>query len=89
MATVALIVIGVGLAMVVIGTVMSVVDWKKESKTHPGQQTKPLGLADTITALQKLVMALAQHPVGIRLIVLGIVLVLIGGTLGGVAGITN
>jgi predicted RND superfamily exporter protein len=88
-ATIAIIVIGVGLGMIIIGTIISVVDWSRKGKVHPGEQTKTLGLADTITALQKLMLALAKHPVGIRLIVLGIVLVLVGGVLGGVAGITS
>jgi hypothetical protein len=89
MATAALITIGIGLAMVVTGTIMSVVDWRRHPGVHPGEQTKALGLSDTITALQKLMVTLAKHPVGIRLIVLGIVLVLIGGVLGGVSGITG
>jgi uncharacterized membrane protein len=89
MATAGVITVGVGLAMIVIGTVMSVVDWSRQPDVHPGEQTKALGLSDTITALQKLVLALARHPMGIRLIVLGIVLVLIGGVLGGVSALTS
>ncbi len=89
MAIVGLILVGVGIAMIAIGTLITVVDWKNASKSHPGTQSAALGLSDTLNAFQKLVVALAKHPIGIRLIVLGIVCVLVGGILGGIAGISS
>jgi len=90
LAIASLVVIAVGVLLILLGAWISVADWHvgRKSSGHPGTEGSPLGLDKTLTALQKLVAELGKHPLGIRLIVFGIVCLLIGGILGGVAGIT-
>lgn len=87
MSVAALVVIGVGVLLILAGLFLSVTEGRRSSD-HPGVDARALGLSETIDALQRLVIALAGHPIGIRLIVLGIVCILVGGVLGGVAGLT-
>ena len=47
------------------------------------------GTSEFVGALASLMDALAKHPVGIRLVVLGLLFIVIGGLLGGVAGIVG
>jgi predicted RND superfamily exporter protein len=92
MAIASLVIIGVGALLIIIGAVVTVVDWKDQRakrNAHPGVEGKAMGLDDTIGALEKLLKELAKHPLGTRMIALGIVCVLIGGVLGGVAGLTG
>jgi len=89
MAVAAIIVVGVGVVLVLAGLFVTIVDWGDKRKKHPGLVSKDTGLEGSITALQKLLAELAKHPLGTRLIVLGIVCFLIGGTLGGVAGLVE
>lgn len=84
----ALVVIGVGVLLILAGLCMSLAERPRRSSDHPGVEARELGLSDTLDALQRLVVALADHPIGIRLIVLGIVCIMVGGVLGGVAGLT-
>jgi uncharacterized membrane protein len=91
-AAAALAVIGMGLLLILVGTVVTVLDWWHERSSHdrnPEIETEALNLGGNITALQKLLAELSKHPLGTRLIVLGIVCVLLGGVLGGVAGIAG
>lgn len=92
MAIAGLAVVAVGVVLILLGAFVTVVDWKdsrkKQEAKHPGLTGEALGLGDTIGALEKLLIELAKHPLGTRLIVLGMVCVLIGGILGGVAGLT-
>jgi predicted RND superfamily exporter protein len=93
MDVIAIVVVGIGLILVLLGAIVTIVDWHDHraasKQSHPGVEGRELGLDTTITALQKLLAELAKHPLGTRLIVLGMVLVLIGGVLGGVSGITS
>jgi predicted RND superfamily exporter protein len=91
MAVAGIVVVGTGVLLVLVGTLISVTDWRRargDKGGHPGIEGESLGLDKTLTALQKLVAELANHPLGIRLIVLGIVCILVGGVIGGVAGVT-
>jgi predicted RND superfamily exporter protein len=92
LAVAALVVIGVGALLILAGLFVSITDWhdkrKARTREHPGAETKPLGLPETIDSLGQLVEVLAKHPMGIRLIVLGIVCVLVGGSLGGASALT-
>ena len=87
MAIASLVVIGVGVLLILAGLYVSLTE-RSAPPGHPGVEARELGLSDTIDALQRLVVALAAHPIGIRLIVLGILCVIVGGVLGGVAGLT-
>jgi predicted RND superfamily exporter protein len=90
MADIAVIVVGVGLAVVVIGVIVTLVDWWDKRKASTKKLVgADLGLDDDLNALQKLLVELAKHPVGTGLIVFGIVLMLIGGMLGGVGNLTE
>jgi hypothetical protein len=89
MAVAALVVVGVGLVMVVTGVVISVVDWRQKNAEAKNQamRTHALGLAEDLNALRKLVIVLKSQPLGEKLIVYGIVVMVIGGILGGVAAL--
>lgn len=93
MAVAGLAVVVIGVLLIAAGAIITVVDWRdersKRDKAHPGLEGKALGLDETIGALEKLLIELAKHPVGTRLIALGIVCVLIGGALGGVGGLVE
>jgi predicted RND superfamily exporter protein len=88
-----LVVIGVGVVLILAGAVITIFDWKdqrqKRDRVHPGLEGKELGLDASIGALEKLLIELAKHPIGTRLMALGIVCILIGGTLGGVGGLVE
>jgi len=90
MAVAALAVVSVGLFMIVAGVLISIIDWrsKKQEAKQGGMANKPLGLDADLTALKELVVALANKPLGMQLVVWGIVLLLIGGVMGGVSGLT-
>ena len=90
MAVAALAVVGVGLLLVVTGVVISISDWrdKKRKAKRGAMENKPLGLAEDLTALKELALALAEKPLGMQLVVWGVVLLLIGGVMGGVSGVT-
>ena len=80
-----LVVIGVGLALVIAGTVLA---WKEESARLKRDAVKG-PVTDFVSGLAKLMDSLAKHPVGVRLVVLGIVLVFIGGVMAGVSGLAT
>jgi hypothetical protein len=89
-AVAALVVIGLGVVLIVVGVAISISDWRaKKREAQAGRmENKPLGLDENLTALKELVIALADKPLGMQLVVWGIVLLLIGGILGGVSGLT-
>ncbi len=71
-----------GLALVVVGTILA---WKTET----AKRARGKGFTEAVGALAKLATALAKHPVGIRLVFLGIVLVLLGAIMSGVSGLAS
>lgn len=76
-------VLGIGLAMVVIGVVMNVFDYKKQPRQHPGVTTKKTGLAKTINALTRFLAELGKHSPGTQMIAWGFLLIVVGGALAG------
>ena len=76
----AITIIGVGLILVLVGTGLVVSEERHKAKDK--------GLSKTIESLAKFADALSKHPVGIRLVFLGIVLIVIGGSMSGVATLT-
>ena len=85
MAVAGLVVLGVGVLLILIGTYMTLVDWKKKLEGKNEAERNALG--GTLKGLAKLVAALRNYPPGQKLIVWGIVLVLAGGVIGGVSGL--
>ena len=85
MAIVCFVLVAVGVCMILLGTYMSLMDWRKK---HAGEvQTRSDSLEGTLTALGKLADAIKTYPPGQKLIVLGIVVVIIGGVFGGISGL--
>lgn len=70
--------IAVGLVLVLSGAVVAIGEVR-----HPREGTK--GLPETLSALSQFADALARHPVGIRLVFLGVLLVILGGTMCGLS----
>jgi uncharacterized membrane protein len=85
MAVAGLVVIGVGLLLILIGTYMTLVDWKRKLEGKP--QAERNALSGALKGLAKLVTALKDYPPGQKLIVWGIVLLFVGGVIGGVSGL--
>jgi uncharacterized membrane protein len=81
LAAMGLAVTAVGLGMAILGSVLAVGEVTHQSKDG----TKSGGLPETLAGLAKFAEALAKHPVGIRLVFLGILLVIIGATMSGVS----
>jgi len=80
-----IVVIFVGLAVIGVGTYLS---WREDADRRKSEAALK-GPAEVIKGLAALAEALSKHPVGIRLIFLGIVMIVIGGTLGGVGGLVG
>jgi len=82
-------VLGLGVVMVLAGTLMTMFDWqtdrarRRQVQVHVDNQN----LADNINAMTKLVGALKGTSQGMQLIVFGIVVLLIGAALLGVGSI--
>lgn len=72
----------VGLVLVCMGAILA---WREESRNR----TNTKGFSESVDALGRLAEALASHPIGVRLVFLGIVLVVLGSLVSGVAGIAN
>jgi TRAP-type C4-dicarboxylate transport system permease large subunit len=80
----ALIVVGVGVGMILLGVFMTFRDWKRRTRGLTDAERDSLGGA--LKGLAKLLVALKSYPTGQRLIVFGIVVLMIGGVYGGVSG---
>jgi hypothetical protein len=86
MAIVTFVLVGLGVLLILTGCAISIADWNRRNrpKTEAGVVTEPTGLADTLTALAKLADALKGHPLGMQLIMAGIVVLVIAGIFGGI-----
>ena len=87
MAIMGLVLVGVGILLILLGAYMSLKDWQKKLDELPHVQKQALG--DALKGLARLADALKGYPVGQQLIVWGIVIIMIGGILGGVAGLAT
>lgn len=76
-------VVFIGLGLVGLGAFMA---WQEESERRKHREAVR-GSGDVLNGLAALADALAKHPVGIRLIFLGVLLVFFGGVIGGVGGL--
>jgi uncharacterized membrane protein len=86
-----LVLIGIGVALIIIGTYVSLYEWKKQQARLQGEKakreevvTEAASVGETLEGLAKLAEALKQHRLGMQLIIVGIVLITIGGLLGGI-----
>lgn len=76
----------IGLMMVIVGTLLAYRD--ETSRLHRADPLR--GSTDEFTtALARLLEALADHPIGIRLVALGMLMFFLGGTVAGVGSVTN
>ena len=82
LATLLLVVLGV--ALILLGAWMSLRDWQQ--KREGRLKTRPESLDETLQGLAKVLEALKAYPVGQRLIVFGIMVLIIAGILGGISG---
>jgi uncharacterized membrane protein len=86
-----LIVLGVGLALIITGVVLAILEdrrvTKAAQKAAGATGFAPQSLADTISSLAKLAEALLKYSLGMRLVFIGVLLVIIGGAIGGVGGL--
>jgi hypothetical protein len=86
MAIVCFVLVGVGVLLILLGAYMSLKEWKKKLDEKP--EVKAQALAENLKGLAKLAEAIKGYPVGQQLIVWGIVIIIIGGIFGGVAGLS-
>ena len=89
MAIVTFVLVGLGVAMIIIGVIVSLADWNRKREEQERQKkkgviTEATGLDETLKGLAKLADALKTYPLGIQLIVWGIVILVIAGIFGGV-----
>ena len=87
MAVTSLVLVAVGVLLIILGAWMSLNDWKTKREGVIG--AKKEGLDKTLTALTKLLEALKDYPLGQRLIVFGIVVLIIAGLFGGACGLQH
>jgi hypothetical protein len=86
MAVACFVLVGVGVLLILLGTYMSLKDWKDKRDATPVDTRQSLD--KSLEGLTKLADAIKGYPIGQQLIVWGIVIIIIGGLFGGVAGLT-
>jgi hypothetical protein len=92
MSVITFILVGLGIALIIIGTVISIIDWnKKQSSTTSTQgAASPTSQAsssasDALSGLGKVAEALKGYPLGMQLIIVGIVILIVAGLFSGTA----
>src|SRR5438045_2667668 len=68
-----------GMAVIVVGLILILAGMSMVWRAEKGRQTR--GPAEFVDALTHLVEALSKHPIGIRLVVFGVLLVFLGGVI--------
>lgn len=84
MAIVSFVLVGLGIGLIILGTVLSVMDWNRRNRPKAKGEvvTEP---TSSLEGLAKLADALKGHPLGMQLIIVGIVVLVIAGVYGGAA----
>jgi hypothetical protein len=77
------VVIWLGAFLIVVGVVVAIVEAIGRSRAHPGSKTAKTGIAEDLNALDKILKTLKDYPLGLTLIVLGVVCLIIGAAIGG------
>ena len=92
MSVITFILVGLGIALIIIGTVISIIDWNKKQggpATASGASTpSPLAsstASDALSGLGKVAEALKGYKLGMQLIVVGIVILVVAGLFSGTA----
>ena len=88
MAIATFVLLGLGVGLIILGAVLSVADWNqahKQAAKKEGVVTEPTSLPEVLTGLAKLADALKGHPLGLQLIIIGIVILVIAGLFGGIS----
>jgi hypothetical protein len=93
MAITCFILVGIGVGLIILGATISVIEWNRKYKAaqdmgareEEGVTTEGAALPEALEGLAKLADALKEHPLGMRLIFAGIVILIIAGIFGGVA----
>lgn len=77
------VVMGLGVLLILIGICVSLAEWKRQQQRETGRiRTDELALKETLEGLAKLADALKGHRLGMQLIIAGMALILIGGSIG-------
>ena len=95
MASVAIVIVILGIVLIGLGTVLALLDWKRkrdaetQALIEKGEavSAEEASLGEMLEGLAKLADALKGYPLGMQFVVWGIVLIIIGGIFGGVAGL--
>jgi hypothetical protein len=74
-----------GLVLVGLGAYLA---WREEARQRR-DQSEFRGVAGILHGLAALADALAKHPIGVRLVFLGIVVIVVGGAIAGVGGLAG
>lgn len=78
-----LVLMGLGVFLVVVGVYVSLAEWRRQRQREAGRiKTDELALKESLQGLAKLADALKGHPLGMQLIIVGMTLILIGGSVG-------
>jgi energy-converting hydrogenase Eha subunit E len=77
------IVIIAGAFLIVVGAGLAISEHRAKNRrtAHPGAETKPAGLAESIDAFDRLLNTIKGFQVGVILIVLGVLCFIIGGAM--------
>lgn len=96
MAVAALLLVAVGVALIAIGTYISLHEWRREQRRQAQAMARSgevkeeaAGVGEAFEGLAALAEALRDHKLGMQLIIVGIALITLGGIMGGVGGFTN
>lgn len=84
MAIVTFIIVAIGMGLIIIGCVISIIDWNRrhQPKREGGVVTEP---TSSLEGLAKIAEALKDYPLGMQLIFVGIVVLIVAGVFGGIA----
>lgn len=71
----------IGIVLILAGAGISLYKWTQEQKPAPGEvETEATGAGDVLYGMAKLAAALNDHPLGLQLMLIGVVLVVFGGS---------
>lgn len=89
MAIATFVLVGLGIALILTGSVISIMDWNRRhrAKQEGGVVTEGTSVGETIQGLAKLAEALRDYPLGMQLVFVGIVVLFVAGVFGGIASL--
>ena len=89
MAIVTFVLVGLGTALILTGSVISIMDWNRRHRIKPdgGVVTEGTSVSEAIQGLAKLAEALRDYPLGMQLVFVGVVILIVAGVFGGIASL--